>query len=137
MKAGLLVIRHDNLKDYSPGKRFRFAIVNLDKEGGYPTNFVCMLPIHISPGGKPSNFAQIFGDKSLALAKRLLKEGLKRERDPEIKAVIERRIELLEPSKVKQIKCSGCGRLFQPRRVRRFRQNFCEECHRKRFQNQV
>jgi len=133
MRAGLLVVRNDDLKSYSAGRRFRFAIVNLDREGSYPSNFVCMLPIHIIPGGKPSNFAQIFGDKSLELARRLLKEALKKERDSEVKAEIERRIELLEPDKIRQIKCSGCGRPFQPRRMRRYSQNFCGECMRKRF----
>ena len=133
MKAGLLIVRHDNLKVYSPGRLFRFAIVNLEKEGGYPANFVCMLPIHISPAEKPSNFAQIFGDESLRLAKRLLTGAFKKERDSEIKAEIERRLELLEPNHQRQIRCSSCGKVFQPRRVRRYGKNFCGECLRKRF----
>jgi len=133
MKAGLLVVRNDDLKSYSAGRRFRFAIVNLDREGSYPSNFVCMLPIHVISGGKPSNFAQIFGDKSIEQAKALLKNALESEQDSDVKAEIERRLSLLEPEQVRQIICSGCGRLFQPRRVRRHRQNFCGECMRKRF----
>jgi len=133
MKAGLLIVRHDNLKVYSPGRRFRFAIVNLDIEGGYPANFVCMLPIHISPGGKPSNFAQIFGGDSLKLAKRLLTGAFKKERDSEVRAEIERRLELLEPKQPRQIKCGSCGKGFHPRRIRRYSKNLCAECRRKRY----
>ncbi len=102
MRAGLLIVRHDNLEIYSPGRRFRFAIVNLDIEGGYPANFVCMLPIHVSSVERPSNFAQIFGEESLRLAKRLLARSYKKERDSEVKAEIERRLELLEPNHLEQ-----------------------------------
>ena len=133
MKAGLLIVRHDNLKVYSPGKRFRFAIVNIDIEGGYPANFVCMLPTNVSPAEKPSNFAQIFGDNSLKLAKRLLTGAYKKEQDSEVKAEIERRLEMLEPKQPRQIRCSSCGKVFHPRRIRRYSKNLCEECLRKRY----
>ncbi len=133
MKPGLLVVRHENLKVYSPGRRFRFAIVNLEREGGYPANFVCMLPIHISPAEKPSNFAQIFGDEGLKLAKRLLTVAYRKERDSEVKAEIERRLELLEPRKSRQITCNSCGRLYVPRQTKRYNRYLCEECLRKRY----
>ena len=116
------------------GKRFRFAVVDLDKSKSYPSNFVCMLPTQIS--GKTrmeSIFMQVFGDKSLKQARTLLAEGLKAEEEPEVKAEIEKRLKMLEPERVIQIKCSGCGKLFQPRRVRKYKQNFCEECMKKKF----
>ncbi len=133
MRAGLLIVRHDNLKNYSPGRRFRFAIVNLDKEGGYPANFVCMLPIHLATAEKPNYFAQIFGDKSLKLAKILLTGAYKKERDSEVKAEIERRLGMLEPNHLKQIRCGNCGKMFHPRMIRRYSKNLCQECLRKRY----
>ena len=33
---------------------------------------------------------------------------------------------------VNQIKCSGCGKLFQPKRIRKFKNNFCKECMKKK-----
>ena len=121
-------------EDYSVGKRFRFAVVDLDKSKSYPSNFVCVLPTHMSDKGKSKSvFLQVFGDKSLKQARALLTGALKTEEEPEVKAEIERRLKLLEPEPVSQIKCSGCGKLFQPRRVRKHRQNFCEECMKKKY----
>ena len=134
MKLGLLVCRIDNVKDYSVTKRFRFAVVDLDKSKSYPSNFVCMLPTQIS--GKTrleSIFMRFFGDDSLEQARALLVEALEREEDIDVKAEIEKRLKILEYERVIQIKCSGCGKLFQPRRVRKYQQNFCEECMKKRF----
>ena len=133
MKLSLLVCRFDNAKDYSMGKRFRFAVVDLEKSKSYPSNFVCMLPTQIS--GKTrleSIFMQVFGDKSLEQARALLVKALETEEDAEVKAEIEKRLQMLEPEPVIQIKCSGCGKLFQPRRVRKYKQNFCEECMKKK-----
>ena len=134
MKLSLYVCRFDNAKDYSAGKRFRFAVVDLEKSKSYPSNFVCMLPTQIN--GKTrleSIFMQVFGDKSIQQARALLAEALKAEEEPDVKAEIEKRLKLLEPEPVLQIKCSGCGKPFQPRRVRKHRQNFCEECMKKKF----
>ena len=134
MKLSLYVCRFDNAKDYSLGKRFRFAVVDLDKSKSYPSNFVCMLPTQIS--GKTrleSIFMQVFGDRSIEQARTLLVAALKTEEDAEVKVEIEKRLKLLEPERVLQVKCSGCGKLFQPRRVRKYQQNFCEECMKKKF----
>jgi hypothetical protein len=134
MKLGLYLCRFDNAKDYSVGKRFRFAVVDLDKSNSYPSNFVCMLPTHMSEKGKSKSiFLQVFGDKSLEQARALLTRALQTEEEPEVKAEIERRLKMLEPTSALQIKCSGCGKLFQPRRVRKHQQNFCEECMKKKF----
>ncbi len=133
MRVGLLVVRYDDVKIYSPGKRLRFAVVNLDREGGYPLNFVCLLPVRFGSVGKLSAFVRLFGDESLALAKRLLTGALRKEQDSEIKAEIERRLSLLEPPQPEQRKCSGCGKSFLPLRVRKYGQNFCRDCRRKRY----
>ena len=134
MKLSLLVCRIDNVKDYSVTKRFRFAVVDLDKSKSYPANFVCMLPTQISGKARmESIFMKVFGDRSLEQARALLAEALETEEDADVKAEIEKRLKMLEPNPVIQIKCSGCEKLFQPRRVRKYQQNFCEECLRKKF----
>ena len=134
MKLSLYVCRFDNAEDYSAGKRFRFAVVDLEKSKSYPSNFVCMLPTQISSKTRlESIFMQVFGDKSLEQARMLLVEALKTEEDIDVKAEMERRLKMLELELVIQIKCSGCGKLFQPRRVRKYQQNFCEECMKKKF----
>jgi hypothetical protein len=92
-----------------------------------------MLPLRLGAAKQDSIFLQVFGDKSLEQAKILLKEALDRENDSDVKAEIERRLKLLD----NQIKCSGCGKLFQPRRIRRFKNNFCEECMKKKFGNRM
>jgi hypothetical protein len=118
-------------------RSFRFAVVDLSKSKSYPQNFVCMLPVKLGAGKSDSVFLHVFKDKSLEQAKALLKAALEREDDSEVKAEIERRLLLLEPKGVNQIKCSGCGKLFQPKRIRKFKNNFCEECMKKRFESQV
>jgi hypothetical protein len=138
MKLSLLVCRNDNVGDYSTGKRFRFAVVDLDRAKDFPVNFVCMMPTQINGKGKSQSvFLQVFGDKSIEQARALLNKALETEEEPEVKAEIEKRLKLLEPEAVSQIKCSGCGKLFQPRRVRRYQQNFCEECMKKKFGDRV
>jgi hypothetical protein len=120
------------------GKRFRFAVVDSDKSKSYPANFVCNLPMQINDKGKSKSvFLQVFGDKSMEQARALLTGALKTEEEPEVKTEIEKRLKMLEPEPVSQIKCSGCGKLFQPRRVRRYQHNFCEECMKKKFGDRV
>ncbi len=136
MKAGLLVVRYDDLKDYAAGKRYRFVIIDLEKKGDYPSNFVCNLPVRISSKGKLSAFVNFFGEESHALAKRLLTGTLRKEQNPEIREEIERRLSLLEPQP-QQRKCSGCGKVLHPRMSRRYRKNLCEECLRKRYTARV
>ncbi len=114
-------------------KSFRFAVVDFSKSKSYPQNFVCILPLQLVAGKSDSVFLQVFGDKSFEQAKALLKAALEREDDSDVKAEIERRLLLLEPKGVNQTKCSGCGKLFQPKRIRKFKNNYCEECMKKRF----
>ena len=63
----------------------------------------------------------------------LLTGALKAVDDSEVRVEIERRLNLLNPKQVNQIKCSGCGKLFQPRRIRRLKQNFCEKCLKRKY----
>ena len=98
MRVGLLLCRHDDAEDYSVGRRFRFAVVDLDKGKEYPLNFVCMLPSQLGPKGTGlSVFVKVFGDKSIEVAQKLLLDALEHERDAEVKGEIERRLKLLEP----------------------------------------
>jgi len=134
MRFSLRLSRFDNSADYSVGKRFRFAVVDLDKAKDYPLNFVCMLPSQLSPKGKGvSVFVNVFGDRSLEMAKGLLLDALEMESDVEVRAELGRRLKLLEPKAVDQKKCDACGNLFQPRRSKRFKQRFCQECVKKKF----
>ena len=117
-------------------RSFRFAVVDSSKSKSYPQNFVCMLPSQFGKGKVDSAFLKLFGDQSLKQATCLLKTAYDTEDDSEVKAEIERRLKLLEPKAVDQIKCSSCGKLFQPKRIRKFKNNFCEDCMKKRFGNQ-
>ena len=122
MKIRLHIHRHDNVEDYSGGRRFRFAVVDLDKAKSYPLNFVCMLPTKIGADGKSQSvFLQVFGGKSVEQAKTLFTGALETEDDSDVKAEISRRLSLLEPKPISQIKCGACGKPFQPRRAMRFK----------------
>jgi hypothetical protein len=71
----------------------QLIVVDLDKSKRYPLNFVCVLPRYLRVLEKrSSNFAKIFGEKSLCIAKKLLVEARHREEDPQIQKVITKRI---------------------------------------------
>jgi hypothetical protein len=135
LKAGPRAHLKGFADDWPSGKRFTFAVVDLDRSDSYPHNFVCMLPLRLSPEGKQPEtvFQRVFGDRSLEQAKALLHGALETEQESQVKAEIERRLKMLESGKAIHIRCSGCGKTFQPRRVRRYRQNFCEECMKKKY----
>jgi len=131
MKLSLLVCRIETEEDYSVTKRFRFAVVDSDKSKSYPSNFVCILPKQFSGKNKQSNvFARVFGKDSLGLAMRLLNEALETEDDREIKGEIEKRLKLLEPKPVVQVKCRVCGNFFSSTL---YKQKTCRECKMKTF----
>jgi hypothetical protein len=136
MDFELRIVKGGYTKGYHAWNHLRFAVVELNKSGYYPSNFVSMLPMRIDSGGKmPSVFTKFFGNKSLETARRLLTEALKTEDDSEIKAEIARRLNLLEPNPVIQIKCRVCKKFFQTRKERAFKQKICPECM-KRFSSQ-
>lgn len=75
----------------------QLVVVDLDKSSHYPLNFVCLLPRYFRLLEKRSSrFAKIFGEKSLCLAKKLLLEAGKKEDDPQIKKVINKRIKNID-----------------------------------------
>ena len=133
MDVRLQVFEYHTDDNYGTRKNFRFAVVDLNRSKSYPQNFVCLLPLQFGYGKSDSAFNRVFKDKSVDQAKALLKAAWAQEDDSEVKAEIKRRLKLLEPKGVNQIKCSSCGKLFQPRRVRRFKNNFCQECLKKKF----
>ncbi len=97
MKLELEIFAVDNDEKTFRGRRFRFAIIDLDKPGGYPRNFICLLPSRVTEVGKSNSvFLTIYGSKGMEQARRLLSEALKKEKNAEIKNEIERRLELLD-----------------------------------------
>jgi len=107
----------------------RFAVVDPNKSKSYPENFVTMLPMKIEPNGKtPNAFTKLFGNKSLKIARGLLTESLKKEKGSEIKAEIERRLKLLEPNPIINIKCRVCKKFFQTQKEKARKQKICPEC---------
>jgi hypothetical protein len=75
----------------------QLVVVDLDKGKSYPLNFVCVLPRYFRILEKRSSkFAKIFGEKSFCIAKKLLIEAKIREKDPEIKSAITKRIKAID-----------------------------------------
>jgi hypothetical protein len=61
MKPRLHIIKVKNGKDYPARRTIRFAVVDSDKTKTYPSNFICMLPQHISIADDDSSvFARTF-----------------------------------------------------------------------------
>ena len=90
MKLKLYAIKKGNQQIEND---IQLVVVDLDKSNNYPLNFVCVLPRYFRLLEKRSSqFAKIFGKKSLCLAKKLLMEADKKEDDPQIKKVINKRI---------------------------------------------
>jgi hypothetical protein len=114
--------------------RLRFVVLYSNKSQSYPASFVSTLPIRIDSDGKISSvFTKLFGNKSLKVARELLTVSLKKEHDSEIKAEIERRLNLLEPNPVIHIKCRSCKQFFKTPKEKARNQKFCPECI-KRFE---
>jgi hypothetical protein len=134
LKPRLRISKFD-AADYSVGKRFRFAVIDLDRGKDYPVNFVCLLPSQLKPQGKDSSvFRRVFGEESLPVAKKLLADALKKEDQPEVRGEIERRLKLLEPKPAIEKTCVSCGKRFTTTESRkRFKQKFCPSCFKKRF----
>ncbi len=109
---------------------YRFAVVDMSLSKQYPRNFVCMLPMKIGQGrGKiVSVFGGLFRDNGVDFAISLLNDALKSESDNEVKAEIERRLRLIDPTQINTVKCSACKKTFQPHRVKKYKQNFCDDC---------
>ncbi len=123
------------MEERSVRTTYRFAVVDYSRSSSYPANFVCMLPAHLDlVKGKSTNvFVERFGEKSMDVAKQLLKKALESESDAEVKSELERRLELLEPKQTGTVECSECKRSFHPLKVNKYKQYFCRYCYKKRF----
>ena len=96
MKLELEIFAVDTDKNTLAGRHFRFAIIDSDKPGVYPRNFICLLPSRVTEVGKSNSvFLTIYGSKGMEQARRLLTAALKKEKNAEIRNEIERRLKLL------------------------------------------
>ena len=103
-----------NLKLYAVKKgneqldrNIQLVVVDLDRGKRYPLNFVCVLPRYLRLLEKrSSNFAKIFGERSLCIAKNLLVEAKHFEEDPDIQKAITRRIRDIDQKQVQT--AAGC-----------------------------
>jgi hypothetical protein len=129
----LRIFEGEYYRGHHAWNHLRFAVVDLNRSKSYPENFVSMLPMRIDSDGKlPSTFTKFFGNISLKIARGLLTESLKKEHGSEIKAEIARRLKILDPNPVIQIKCRVCKKFFQTQKERALKQKICPECM-KRF----
>ena len=109
-----------------------FAVVDLDKAGSYPLNFVCLLPKRIEREFKPSNkFLKIYGKESSLIAIELLTNALRSEKDLTVKSEIERRLKALQSNPIITANCVSCGCAFEPKRFGRSLQRRCQTCRTK------
>lgn len=98
MNPQLFIVKSKNTRDYSLRRSIRFAIVDSDASKTYPSNFICMLPHHVSTNSENTSvFARTFGDARVEIAKKLLTEALETESDAEVKREIRERLKLLTP----------------------------------------
>lgn len=98
MKPQLYIVKGKSTRSYTVRSYIHFAVIDLDVAKTYPSNFVCVLPQHVSSAAEGSSvFAKTFGEKRLELAKKLLTKALEMEYDPEIKTEIRARLKLLAP----------------------------------------
>ncbi len=134
MDCKLKVFKNE-VENFDSAWAYRFVVIDYNKSKSFPANFVCMLPIKIVNGkGKAGSvFRELFGDKSLDLAVGLLNDALKHESDVAVKIEIERRLKLIDPKQVNVVKCSQCKKIFLPRRIRKYKQNLCDDCLKARY----
>ena len=129
MTFRLRIFKGDYGRGRNAGSHLRFVVLDSNKSKSYPSNFVSNLPIRIDSDGKiPSAFTKLFGNKSLKIARGLLTASLQKERDSEIKAEIERRLNLLEPNPILNIKCRICKQFFKTPKEKARNQKICPEC---------
>jgi hypothetical protein len=101
MKLHITKVRADG--DFPRRTCVRIAVVDSDAKKTYPSNFICMLPQHVSTTNSDSSvFAKTFGETRVELAKKLLNTALKKETDSEVKFELKERLKMLEPKPVWQ-----------------------------------
>jgi hypothetical protein len=133
MGCKLQVFKLDS-REHNSKRSYRFAVVDYNKSNSYPANFVCMLPLRLYSGktNKGSVFGELYQEKSLDFAIGLLNDALLTEKDSEVITEIEKRLKLIDPKQINVIKCAQCKKAFQPQKIRRYKQNLCEECLKKK-----
>ncbi len=91
MNLGLLIFRRTTRLTK---RKLFFAIVDYDKSGTYPSNFLCQLPnFNCRPClSHEFIFSQLFRNKEKEIASKLLTEALEKKQDPEIELAIKRRL---------------------------------------------
>ena len=104
MKPKLYAFKKEELERYNSSynsrKRIYFVVVNLDKSGKYPANFVCVLPkLRSSIIRSSTQFSRVFGNDSLRMARQLLTKAYKKADDAEIRAEIQERLKSLGSDK--------------------------------------
>jgi hypothetical protein len=85
------------------------VVVDLSIGQEYPQNFLCLFPRNLLGRNQKGNlkisqFYRIFGDRTYKVAKSLLEEALKRERDArvrkEIETILKKLLETLTPEEI-------------------------------------
>ncbi len=97
MKPKLYIRKTRYFKNGKTVKNIYFSVV--DADSSYPQNFICILPAStdvFTKGYRKSCFTDIFGNKSLKLAKTLLAEALSTEPDPDAVREVEKRLRRLD-----------------------------------------
>lgn len=96
MRPSLYLFKRDiGKKIENPKTIVHFVVVDSDAPKDYPLNFVCLLPnVHGLVKGH-SIFSKIFGEESVALAKRLLVKAMKKEDDVEIQSEVGQRLKMI------------------------------------------
>jgi hypothetical protein len=75
----------------------QLVVVDMDKGKNYPLNFVCVLPrCYRILEKRSSQFAKLFGERSLHVARKLLVEAFRKEEDPEVLYLINKRIKAID-----------------------------------------
>lgn len=90
-----LLKKQSGRTEYSTKTQVQLVVVDLDKSGRYPQNFVCILPQTIT-SQRQNIFSQIFGTSSAEVAVKLLQRALKREKDNDIRKELTRRLMVLK-----------------------------------------
>jgi hypothetical protein len=129
MKLKLRITKNYNAKDYLKPAYIRIAVIDLTISKKYPANFVCMLPKQVRLNAKvQNNFVKKYGDKSLELVNKLLKQALKTTEDQDIKKELVARLKILNPKPKNMVKCNVCGKEFKARKYGYRLQKTCYGC---------
>ena len=136
-KLGLYITKILNAKKYFKGNVIKIAVVDLEKSRKYPLNFICLLPRNFDSKTKtPYEFSKRFGSESLNVAKELLNKSLETDIESDIRNEIVSRLKLLNPTPKNTAKCINCGNYFEVRKFGYVKLTSCDECRRKKREEQ-